>query len=99
MKITFKLGEPLWRAAGKREVAGELGPSEREGLAAPASVDAALNALAAAYPQMAQELHGAQAEFYYSLFVNDRLVVFAQRDKTLLKEGDTISLFLPLAGG
>ncbi len=91
MKITFKLGEPLWRAAGKREVAVEL--------AAPASVDAALNALAAAYPKMAQELHGAQSEFYYSLFVNDRLVVFAQRDKTLLKEGDTISLFLPLAGG
>ena len=93
MRVTFKLGEPLWRSVGKREVAVEA--------AAPATVGDALVALGAAYPQAGEELQGrgGRSDFYYSLFVNDRLVLFAQKDQAQVKDGDTISILLPLAGG
>jgi len=93
MRITFKLGEPLWRTVGKREVAVDVPPS--------ATVGHALTALATTYPAAGQELHSrdGQADFYYSLFVNDRLVPFANKDQVTVKDGDVITILLPLAGG
>jgi molybdopterin converting factor small subunit len=97
MLAKFKLGEPLARAVGLRQTSLEV--------TTPASgavtVGDALNALVAAYPGAIKELRlgTTESDFYYTLFVNDRLVLFANRDKTLLHQGDVISVFLPLAGG
>ena len=97
MQARFKLGEPLARAVGVRQTSVEV-PVPPSGVV---TVGDALNALLAAYPQAAYELRlGANdSDFYYTLFVNDRLVLFANRDKTPLHDGDVISVFLPLAGG
>lgn len=93
MHITFRLGEPLWRTVGKREVTVEI-PSS-------ATVGYALTALADAYPAIGQELHSrdSRSDFYYSLFVNDRPVPFADKDQVAVKDRDVITILLPLAGG
>jgi len=64
-------------------------------------VDDALAALARAYPEAGKEMRlgTGESDFYYSLFVNDRLVLFARRQESLLRDGDVISVLLPLAGG
>jgi molybdopterin converting factor small subunit len=97
MLARFKLGEPLARAVGLRQTSVET-PTPASGAV---TVGDALNALAAAHPQAAQELRlgTKESDFYYTLFVNDRLVLFANRGQTPLHEGDVISVFLPLAGG
>ncbi len=97
MLARFKLGEPLSRAVGLRQTSLEV-PAPPSG--AP-TVGDALDALIAAYPKAAQELRlgSTESDFYYTLFVNDRLVPFANRQQTPLHEGDVISVFLPLAGG
>jgi molybdopterin converting factor small subunit len=97
MLARFKLGDPLARAVGLRQLSLEVRP-EAPGQE---TVGDALNALIAAYPGAIKELRLGtnESDFYYTLFVNDRLVLFANRDQTLLHEGDVISVFLPLAGG
>lgn len=97
MRVSFKLGEPLWRAVGSRETTVEFGAP---GVAA-ATVGQALDALAAAHPEAGREMRlGSQeSDFYYSLFVNDRLVLFSKRDTAMLRDGDEVSILLPLAGG
>ena len=97
MRVSFKLGEPLWRSVGKREVTVEVGPPG----AVTGTVGEALDALAAAYPEAGREMRlgTKESDFYYSLFVNDRLVLFSKRAVAPLKDGDEISVLLPLAGG
>jgi molybdopterin converting factor small subunit len=97
MQVRFKLGEPLSRAVGVRQLSVEA-PAPPSGAV---TVGDALKALVAAYPQACRELRlGANdSDFYYTLFVNDRLVRFARRDEAPLHEGDVISIMLPLAGG
>lgn len=93
MLVKLKLGQPLWRSAGARVVVVEVAP--------PVTVGAALAALAATYPQTGRELRLGtdRTDFYYSLFVNDRLVLSADKDSATLREGDVVSVLLPLAGG
>jgi molybdopterin converting factor small subunit len=97
MLVRFKLGEPLARAVGARQTSIEVTAPPSGAV----TVGDALNALLAAHPQAAAELRlGANdSDFYYTLFVNDRLVRFAKRDQAPLHEGDVISILLPLAGG
>src|SRR5512137_1824923 len=97
MRVSFKLGEPLWRSVGAREATLEVGAPE----AASATVGQALDALAAAYPEAGKELRlgSKDSDFYYSLFVNDRLALFSKREAFTLKNGDEVSILLPLAGG
>jgi molybdopterin converting factor small subunit len=97
MQVRFKLGEPLARAVGLRQTSVETVTAPSGAV----TVGDALSALVAAYPQAARELRLGtnESDFYYTLFVNDRLVLFANRDQTPLREGDVISVFLPLAGG
>ncbi len=97
MRVSFKLGEPLWRTVGSRDATVEVGPPG----AVSCTVGEALDALAAAFPEAGREMRlgTKESDFYYSLFVNDRLVLFANRDKAPLREGDVISILLPLAGG
>jgi molybdopterin converting factor small subunit len=97
MLASFKLGEPLGRAVGLRHTSLEV-PVPPSGAV---TVGDALDALVTAYPLAARELRlgTKESDFYYTLFVNDRLVLFANRDKALLHDGDVISIFLPLAGG
>jgi molybdopterin converting factor small subunit len=93
MRVSLKLGDPLWRAVGKRELTLDLPDGS--------SVDDALGALASSYPDAGKEMRlgTTESDFYYSLFVNDRLVLFANRQKSPLRDGDVISVLLPLAGG
>jgi molybdopterin converting factor small subunit len=94
MRVSFKLGEPLATRVGQRLVTLETELSA-------ATVGDALAALAERYPDVGQELRlgSRDSDFYYSLFLNDRLVPFANRDRAALKDGDVISILLPLAGG
>jgi hypothetical protein len=63
MKITFLLGEPYWRSAGRREVAVSL--------PAPASVAQALAALAGAVPALRADLAGTEGA--PAVFVDDEV--------------------------
>jgi len=93
MRVNLKLGQPLCQSVGAREVVVDVTP--------PVTVGDALYALAVTYPQAGHELRLGtdRSDFYYSLFVNDRLVLFADKDSTSLHDGDTVSVLLPLAGG
>ena len=77
--VSFKLGEPLWRDRGQaRDVGGgrPAGHRARRPWARP------WRPWSAAYPEAGQELRlgTKESDFYYSLFVNDRLVLFSKRD-------------------
>lgn len=93
MHISLKFGDPLWRTVGQRQLNLDLPDG--------ATVGDALTALASAYPEAGKEMRlgTTESDFYYSLFVNDRLVIFANRQTSPLKDGDVISVLLPLAGG
>jgi len=94
MRITLKLGEPLWRQVGQRTL--RLDQVE-EGT----TVAGVLRDLAARYPAFGAALGGSDPRqgVPYNLFVNDRLVRWEVAAATPLHDGDTLYLFLPIVGG
>jgi molybdopterin converting factor small subunit len=94
MKIVCKLGQPLPKVAGAKEVAVEV-PGDR------ATVAAALEELFTQIPKLRDELfaRGEPARFYYTLFLNDRLLRFAEASTTPVQDGDVLLILLPVAGG
>lgn len=96
MKITVKLGAPLSQIVGEAKVS----------LSLPVGTTAAdvLNVLRARYPDFeaglqGKGLQGAMREVPYTLFLNARLVSFEDVGRAVLRDGDRIYLFLPIAGG
>ena len=94
MRIYFKLGPPLPKVAGAKEVAVEV-PGDR------ATVAMALEGLLAQLPRLRDELFakGEPARFYYTLFLNDRLLRFSNASTTPVQDGDVLLILLPVAGG
>ena len=94
MRIVFKLGQPLPKVAGAKEVVVEL-PGDR------ATVAIALEGLLAQRPRLRDELfaRGEPARFYYTLFLNDRLLRFSNASTTPVQDGDVLLILLPVAGG
>ena len=85
MKVTIRLGEPFWRAAGQREVIVAI---ERG-----ATVAYALAVLAKRHPSLAPELNN--GEIQPALFVNDE----SARPESPVTEGATIHIVWPASGG
>ncbi len=94
MRIVFKLGQPLPKVAGAKEVVVEV-PGDG------ATVAMALEGLFAQLPRLREELfvRGEPTRFYYTLFLNDRLLRFAEASTTPVQDGDVLLILLPVAGG
>jgi len=94
MRIVFKLGQPLPKVAGAKEVVVEV-PGDS------ATVTTTLEGLFAQIPKLRDELfaRGEPARFYYTIFLNDRLLRFADASTTPVKDGDVLLILLPVAGG
>jgi sulfur-carrier protein len=96
MKVTVKMGAPLSQVVGEAKTSLSM----PEG----ATLADLLDALRARYPDFeaglqGKGLRGTLAQMPYTLFVNARLVSFEDAASTPLRDGDRISLFLPVAGG
>ena len=96
MKITVKLGAPLSRVVGESKVTLTL----PEG----ATAATVLAELGSRYPGFDAGLKGQGLrvpldQIPYALFVNARLVPLDRAAMTPLRNGDRLSLFLPVAGG
>lgn len=96
MRITVKLGAPLSQVVGEKAAALTL----PEG----ATVADALEELRRRYPDFEAGLKGKGLrkpldQVLYCLFVNARLVPLDRAADTPLRDGDRLSLFLPVAGG
>ncbi|MBI5712421.1 MAG: MoaD/ThiS family protein [Chloroflexi bacterium] len=85
MKVFLHLGEPFWRAAGKREVEIILTDG--------ATISDALASLAKTYPTLAKDLDGKEAK--PMLFMNDEEVL----SEKVLSEGAQIHVVWPVSGG
>ena len=96
MRITVKLGDPLWRKVGTRRLELDLDESK-------ATVAHALARLGALYPEaMADVLpngKSATERLPYHVFVNSRKVPWNQLDHVPLQDGDQLILFLIVVGG
>ena len=96
MKVTVKLGAPRSLVVGESKVI----------LSMPDGTTAAdvLDELRARFPEFQEGLRGKGLrkpfdQVIYTLFVNARPVSFEQAGTTLLRDGDRLYLFLPVAGG
>lgn len=91
MRVTVKVGEPLRSAVGSRKVVLEL----------PESVTVAelLSSLADRYPGFRHEFYEREIDLPYALFLNDDQIKLDGAEKTPVSEGDTLFIFLPVAGG
>ena len=91
MRITVKVGEPLRSAVGSRKVALEL--------PAGATVADLLSSLADRYPAFRHEFYEREIDLPYALFLNDDQIKLDEVGETPVSEGDTLFIFLPVAGG
>jgi molybdopterin converting factor small subunit len=94
MRITVKLGEPLWRQVGERTLQLQWArPS--------ITVDGVLRRLEREYPGFGPAFRGDElgAVYPYSLFVNSRLVRREHARQTRLQDGDKLFIFIPVVGG
>lgn len=91
MRVTVKVGEPLRSAVGSRKVALELPDG--------ATVADLLSSLAYRYPGFRHEFYEREIDLPYALFLNDDQIKLAEVEKTPVSDGDTLFIFLPVAGG
>lgn len=94
MRITVRLGEPLWRAAGVMRLTLDL-PQE------PVTVADVLAALAARHAGFESAFRGEDLGHFmpYQVFVNASLVTKGEAHRRTLQDGDKVHIFLPAAGG
>jgi len=90
MRVKVKL-DPLFRS--KIGMEGAFPQELPDG----ATVSDCLSAIAARWPQLEPMLRAPAVP--YSLFINRRIVPRGRADAFPLKDGDTLYLFEPLAGG
>ena len=91
MRVTVKVGEPFRSAVGSRKMAW--------GLPEGATVADLLTSLADRYPGFQHEFYEREIALRYALFLNDHQVRLDEVGETSVSEGDTLFIFLPVAGG
>ena len=96
MRVTVKLGAPLSQVVGESKVILSLA----EG----ATVADLFQDLEQRYPDFKAGLKGKGLrrpldQILYSLFINTRPLAFDRISETVLRDGDRVYLFLPVAGG
>lgn len=87
----MKVGEPLRTAVGRRKVVVELPGG--------ATVADLLSSLARGYPGFRHEFYEREADLPYALFLNNDQIKLDKVGETSVNEGDTLFIFLPVAGG
>ncbi|HZU06793.1 MAG TPA: MoaD/ThiS family protein [Chloroflexota bacterium] len=96
MRVTVRLGEPLWRAVGQRRVEIEA-PGER------CTLPELVQRLEAAYPQLRAELSAGAAgdgvDYHFTFFLRDRMVKPADMAAEHVADGEEVMIVLPMAGG
>ena len=94
MKVSVKLGEPLWRQAGERTVQLEWGQSS-------VTLADVLRRLEKEFPGFGPSYRGDElnVSYPYALFVNARLVRRESAGETVLEDGDKVYVFIPVVGG
>jgi len=94
VKVTVKLGEPLWRQVGKRTL-------QLEWTQPSVTVAEVLRRLETEHPGFGPAFRGEglKAAYPYNLFVNARLVRLEQAETTPLQDGDKLYIFIPVVGG
>ena len=98
MKVTVRLGEPIWRTVGQRRVEIEA-PGEE--LALPELVER----LEAAYPKLREELGAAgdadptSLDYHFTFFLKDRMVKPNDMATERVGDGEEVMIVLPMAGG
>ena len=94
MKVSVKLGEPLWRQVGERTVQLEW---DRPSV----TMAQVLLRLEREYPGFGPGFRGEdfQVSYPYALFVNARLARREEADSTSLQDGDKLFVFIPVVGG
>ncbi len=95
MEIHVRMGDPLWRAVGQRRLTLSW-PDEQ-----PPTIAEVLTHLSAAYPDFATALAdaGVRHAYPYRYFVDARLVAAPDLAQRTLRAGETLYIFLPVAGG
>jgi sulfur carrier protein ThiS len=93
MEIEVKMGDPLWKTVGRREIRLQIG----EG----ATVAEALDRLQNLYPGFASALAagGTRLGIPFNFFVNRKLVKDSRLGEHRLKAGDTLYILAPIVGG
>lgn len=87
----MKVGEPLRSAVGSRKVALELPKG--------ATVADLLSSLADRYPGFRHEFYEREIDLPYALFLNEGQIKLDEVGEIPVSEGDTLFIFLPVAGG
>jgi sulfur-carrier protein len=91
MAVKVIIPTPLRQYAGKQEsVAVDA-----------ASVGEALSVLTSQYAELQKHLYADDGRLrsFVNVYVNDEDIRFLEREKTLVREGDTISIVPSIAGG
>ena len=98
MKVTVKLGEPVWRAVGQRKV-------EIEAPGADLSLPELVERLESAYPKLREEW-GSEAngasdtlDYHFTFFLQDRMVKPTEMATERVGDGEEVMIVLPMAGG
>ncbi len=92
MKITVNLGEPIRRKVGRGKITVELG----EGIQTLADLMAEMER---SVPGFREEMGEEEGFVPYRLFFNDTLVRSADLASTEIKEGDSVTILMAMAGG
>lgn len=94
MRVHVKLTEPIWRTVGTRDLDVEI-PTVK------ATIATVLDEIASRFPKFGEEIYSGSSvgDYYYGVFVNDRVVNLAQRNDVFAEDGDEIFVLLPVAGG
>ena len=94
IRISVKLGEPLWREVGTRTL-------QMEWPGAPVTLVEVLRRLRKDYPGFSAAFagKGLNADHPYRLFVNAHLVHLDKARSTQLEDGDKVYVFIPVVGG
>jgi len=92
MKITVNLGEPLRRRVGRGKITVELGKGIQ-------TLSDLLAEMERSVPGFKEEMGGEEGLAPYRLFFNDTLVRSVDLASTEVKEGDSVTILLAMAGG
>jgi molybdopterin converting factor small subunit len=99
MKVTVRLGEPVWRAVGQRRV-------EIEAPGDTLSLPDLVQRLEAAYPKLRQELGSEDSDadpgsidYHLTFFLKDRMVKPSEMATERVGDGEEVMIVLPMAGG